>query len=102
MELVVATSNYHKLQELRKILPESFKIVGLSDIGFTGEIPETGNTFEENAFQKARYLFQNLNHQGLADDSGLEVTALGNRPGVFSARYAGEGCTASDNVKIAF
>ncbi len=99
MDLLVATSNLHKLQELRKILPESFTISGLQDLGFNTEIPETGNTFRENALLKARFLYEKLRQNCIADDSGLEVEALLGRPGVFSARYAGPGCTHAQNIE---
>lgn len=98
MEIVVATSNNHKLQELRKILPESFKISGMREIGCVDEIPETGATFRENALQKARYLFEKYHVTCLADDSGLEVQALNGRPGVLSARYAGPDADSSGNM----
>ena len=98
MEIVVATSNNHKLQELRKILPESFKISGMRDIGCLDEIPETGATFRENDLQKGRYLFEKYHVTCLADDSGLEVKALNGRPGVLSARYAGTDADSSANM----
>ena len=98
MEIVIATGNDHKLQEIRKILPESFKISGMKEIGCFDEIPETGTTFEANALLKARYLFQKYGIACLADDSGLEVHALDGRPGVYSARYAGPDATSSANI----
>jgi len=98
MEIVVATSNQHKLQEIRKILPESFNFRGMSEMGFYDEIPETGSTFHENAIQKARFLHDLIKGPCLADDSGLEVEALNNRPGVFSARYAGLKASSEENV----
>lgn len=98
IEIVLATSNDHKLQEIRKILPESFKILGLRDLDDTVEIPETGTTFSANALIKARYLFERYKLISLGDDSGLEVMALNGQPGVFSARYAGEGAGSAANV----
>jgi XTP/dITP diphosphohydrolase len=98
MDIVVATSNNHKLQELRKILPESFKISGMREVGCSDEIPETGATFRENALQKARYLFEKYHVTCLADDSGLEVKALNGRPGVLSARYAGPDSDSTGNI----
>ena len=98
MELLVATSNTYKLQELRKILPESFTIYGLADIGIDEEIPETGTTFIENALLKAKYLYKKLGRDCIADDSGLEVTALNGRPGVYSARYAGPENNSNANI----
>lgn len=98
MEIVVATSNYHKLQELRKILPESFNIKGMIEIGCATDIPETGATFKENALLKARYLYERFQCNTLADDSGLEVQALNGLPGVISARYAGPQANATENL----
>ena len=98
MEIVIATSNDHKLQEIRKILPKSFKISGMRDIGCSDEIPETGDTFEANALLKVRYLYQKYAVTCIADDSGLEVTALDGRPGVYSARFAGPGADSSANI----
>lgn len=99
MEIVVATTNNHKLQELRKIMPKSFKFTGIRDIGFSDEIPETGDTFEANALQKARFIQHHTKHPCLADDSGLEVKALGGKPGIYSARYAGPDANSNDNIK---
>ncbi len=88
-KLVIATSNPGKLQELRKILPESFTILSLGDLGFDEEIPETGASLEENALLKARFVHERFGGDCMADDSGLEVEDLGYAPGVHSARYAG-------------
>jgi XTP/dITP diphosphohydrolase len=88
--LVIATGNPGKMQELRKILPKSFNFLGLTELGFTGEIPETGNSLEANALQKARFIHSRYHCDCLADDSGLEVKALSGAPGVWSARFAGE------------
>lgn len=89
MRIVFATNNSHKLDEIRKILGERFEIVSLADIGCHTDIPETGKTLEENAMQKARYIYDNYNMSVFADDTGLEVDALGGAPGIYSARYAG-------------
>ncbi len=97
-EIVVATLNDHKLQELRKILPQSFKFSGMSDYGWKDEIPETGDSFTDNALQKARYLFSKYHVNSLADDSGLEVEALNGKPGIFSARYAGPAADSVTNL----
>lgn len=88
--LVIATGNPGKVQELRKILPKSFNFLGLGDLRFTGEIPETGDSLESNALQKARYIHQKYECNCIADDTGLEVKALSGAPGVWSARFAGE------------
>lgn len=99
MELVFASNNKHKMEEVRKILPPSIKLLSPSDIGCEDELPETGNTFEQNAAQKARYIHDKYGYDCFADDSGLEVEALHWRPGVFSARYAGVHGNPAENVK---
>ncbi len=88
MKIVFATNNQHKLQEIRDILGSDFEIVSLKDIGCHADIPETGSTLEENARQKAQYVFDHYHLSCFADDTGLEVEALGGAPGVHSARYA--------------
>lgn len=88
MKIVFATNNKNKLREIREILGDSFEILSLSDIGCHEDIPETGNTIEENAHQKASYIVDKYDHDCFADDTGLEVEALGGEPGVHSARYA--------------
>lgn len=88
MKIVFATNNQHKLQEIRDILGSEFEIVTLKDIGCDVDIPETGNTLEENAMQKAQYVYDHYNLSCFADDTGLEVEALNGEPGVHSARYA--------------
>lgn len=88
MKIVFATNNQHKLQEIRDILGSEFEIVSLKDIGCDVDIPETGNTIEENAMQKAQYVYDHYNLSCFADDTGLEVEALNGEPGVHSARYA--------------
>lgn len=97
-KLVFATNNSHKLQEIRQILGSNIEILSLSDIGCTDEIPETADTLEGNALQKARYIYQKYGLDCFADDTGLEVEALGGAPGVYSARYAGEHCSPQDNM----
>lgn len=99
MQLVFATNNLHKLEEVSAIVPAKYEIRRLKDIGFNGDIPEPYETIEENAIGKARYIFEKYNTPCFADDTGLEVDALDGRPGVYSARYAGEKCSFSDNVK---
>lgn len=88
-QLVFATANRHKLEEVQAMLPEGIQIKNLSDIGFTGDIPETEVTLEGNALQKARYIHKQYGVPCFADDTGLEVDVLGGAPGVYSARYAG-------------
>ena len=88
MKIVFATNNEHKLREIREILGPKFDIVSLAQIGCHEDIPETGRTLEENAHQKAEYVFDHYHISCFADDTGLEVEALGGAPGVHSARYA--------------
>ena len=89
MKIVFATNNKNKLAEIREILGEGMEVLSLEDIGCHDEIPETGNTLEENAMQKAEYIYERYDMSVFADDTGLEVDALGGEPGVYSARYAG-------------
>jgi XTP/dITP diphosphohydrolase len=98
MKLVFATNNKFKLEEVRAALDNRFEISGLNELGISDEIPEPYNTLEENATWKAKYIFDKYNLSCFADDTGLEVEALNGRPGVFSARYAGEGCSFKDNI----
>lgn len=99
MKIVFATNNRNKLAEIRSILGDRFEIVSLKDIGCDVDIPETGTTLEENAMQKARYVYNNYGLSVFADDTGLEVDALGGAPGVYSARYAGgEGHDSEANM----
>ena len=88
MKIVFATNNQHKLDEIRSILGPDFEIVSLSEIGCHEDIPETGQTLEENALMKAQYVYDHYHVSCFADDTGLEVEALGGAPGVYSARYA--------------
>ena len=88
MKIVFATNNQHKLQEIRDILGSDFEVVSLKEIGCDVDIPETGNTLEENALQKAQYVYDHYHLSCFADDTGLEVEALDGAPGVHSARYA--------------
>lgn len=88
MKIVFATNNQHKLSEIRSILGENIEILSLKDIGCNVDIPETGTTLEENALQKAKYVYDNYHMDCFADDTGLEVDALGGAPGIYSARYA--------------
>ena len=98
MKIVFATNNKNKLREIREILGPDFEIVSLSEIGCHEDIPETGDTLEENALQKAQFVCDRYNIGCFADDTGLEVTTLGGAPGVYSARYAGEGRSFEENI----
>ena len=89
MRIVFATNNQHKLSEIRSILGDSIEVLSLKDIGCDVDIPETGTTLEENALQKAQYVYDHYHIDCFADDTGLEVDALDGAPGVYSARYAG-------------
>jgi len=89
MELVFASANEHKVNEIRAIAGEAILLKSLNDIACFDDIPETGNTFEENAGQKSRYIFDRYHCDCFADDSGLEIDALNGEPGVYSARYSG-------------
>ena len=91
MKIVFATNNEHKLSEIRAILGPSFEVVSLADIGCHEDIPETGQTLEENALMKAEYIYNKYHLSCFADDTGLEVEALNGAPGVYSARYAAMG-----------
>ncbi|MBR4897722.1 MAG: RdgB/HAM1 family non-canonical purine NTP pyrophosphatase [Prevotella sp.] len=88
MKIVFATNNQHKLEEVRQILGDRVEVLSLNDIGCHIDIPETGTTLKENALQKAQYVYDHYHIDCFADDTGLEVDALGGAPGVFSARYA--------------
>lgn len=99
MKLVFATNNQHKLDEIRKITTGHIEIVSLSDIDCHDDIPETADTLQGNALQKARYVKDKFGYDCFADDTGLEVEALNNAPGVYSARYAGPGHDAEANMK---
>ncbi|MBP3251374.1 MAG: non-canonical purine NTP diphosphatase [Prevotella sp.] len=88
MKIVFATNNQHKLEEIRHILGSSIEVLSLSDIGCHTDIPENGLTLEANALEKARYVFDHYHLSCFADDTGLEVDALGGAPGIYSARYA--------------
>ena len=90
MKLVFATGNSGKLREASEILGEGFELVSLAQVGITEDIPETGNTLRANSLQKAQYLYERVGCNCFADDTGLEVDALGGAPGVYTARYAGD------------
>lgn len=100
-KIVFATNNAHKLAELRQMLGGRFQLLSLNDIGCHDDIPETGSTFEENALQKARWIKERYGYDCFADDSGLEVDALGGAPGIMSARYAGtHGDSEANNARL--
>ncbi|MDR2120173.1 MAG: non-canonical purine NTP diphosphatase [Tannerella sp.] len=98
-KIVFATHNENKLREVRAIVPAGTEIVGPADLHFYEEIPETGDTLEDNALLKARFVGKMFGSDCFADDTGLEVTALGGRPGVRSARYAGDACDSLANMR---
>ena len=100
MKIIFATNNRHKLTEAQEILGSGYQLVTPCDLGITEDIPEEQPTLEGNAFQKARYLYDRTGLDCFADDTGLEVDALGGAPGVRSARYAGDGRNSSDNVAL--
>ena len=90
MKIVFATGNIGKLREASEILGEGFELVSLEQVGIVEDIPETGNTLVANSLQKAMYLYDKIGCDCFADDTGLEVDALGGAPGVYTARYAGD------------
>jgi XTP/dITP diphosphohydrolase len=96
--LLFATNNPHKLREIQDILGNDFHILSLKDVSLDADIPETRETIEGNAAQKAWYIHEKTGMNCFADDTGLEIEALDGRPGVYSARYAGEGCSFDDNI----
>lgn len=98
-KLVVATNNTHKLEEISAILGEEMELLSLKDIQCNADIPETADTLEGNARQKAQYIYNNYGMNCFADDTGLEVEALNGAPGVFSARYAGDGHDSEANMQ---
>lgn len=98
MKIVFATNNKHKLEEIKAILAGKTEVLSLTDIGCDVDIPETGTTLEENAVIKAKFIAENYRYDCFADDTGLEVDALGGEPGIYSARYAGEGHDSEANM----
>ena len=98
MKLVFATNNKHKLQEVRDIMGSGVEVLSLNDINCHDDIPETADTLQGNALIKARYIYEKYGIDCFADDTGLEVEALGGEPGVYSARYAGEECNSEANM----
>lgn len=100
MKICFATNNPNKIEEVKAALGDSFEIVSLKDIGCLDELPETGDTLEHNAFQKARYVKEHFGVDCFADDTGLEVDALEGEPGVYSGRYAGEPRSDDRNIDL--
>lgn len=98
-EILIATNNKHKIEEIEPLLPDGIKLMTLKDFKFEEDIPETGDTLIDNALQKARFIHEKFNVNCFADDTGLQIDALDGRPGVYSARYAGPQCSPKDNVE---
>ena len=98
-KIVFATNNVHKLQEVSDILGDKIQVLNLKDIHCEEEIPETSDTIEGNALQKAEYIHTHYQVDCFADDTGLEVEALNGAPGVYSARYAGPQHNSKDNIR---
>ena len=98
MDLVLASNNKHKLEEIQAAVGKRYTVLSLSDIACFDQIPEDHDTLEENAFQKAYHIYDKYGKNCFADDTGLEIEALDGRPGVYSARYAGEHCSSEDNI----
>ena len=98
-KLVFATNNRNKIKEIKALLPSEFEVLSLEDIGCNEEIPETSETIEGNALQKAHFIKDNFGYDCFADDTGLEVEALSGEPGVYSARYAGEEKNDDANIQ---
>jgi XTP/dITP diphosphohydrolase len=104
-DLIFATQNAHKLSEIQSLFEEEdprfiekFNLISLKDLNFSGDIPEEEETLEGNAMAKARFVYERYGKDCFADDTGLEIDALDGRPGVYAARYAGEGCSFDDNI----
>lgn len=100
MQLVFATNNLNKLNEVKALIPSHIELLSLKDIGCLEDIPETQPTIEGNAIQKAEYIKKRYSYDCFADDTGLEVEAISNQPGVYSARYAGEQRNSNDNMNL--
>ena len=98
IKIVFATNNKNKLSEIRDLISDNIEILSLEDINCFDDLPENQLTLEGNALEKANYIFLKYGYNCFADDTGLEIDALNNEPGVFSARYAGPKCLAEDNI----
>jgi XTP/dITP diphosphohydrolase len=99
-QIIIATHNQHKIDEIQEMVKGKIDIVSIKSLGLNKDIPETGDTLKDNAKQKAEYVYKKFNKDCFADDTGLEVEALDGRPGVYSARYAGENCSFDDNINL--
>jgi len=100
MKLIFATQNQHKAKEIQALLPSEFEVLTLNDIDIQEDIPETSDTLEGNASQKSHYILHHFSMDCFSDDTGLEIPALNNEPGVYSARYAGTAKNADDNMNL--
>jgi XTP/dITP diphosphohydrolase len=100
MKLLFATANRHKAEEVRALLGDAFTVLIPADLGYMEDIPETGNTLEHNALEKARFVWEKFGLPCFSDDTGFEVDALNGAPGVFSARYAGEARNPKANLQL--
>ena len=100
MKLVFATQNQNKVTELKQLMPKSIELLSLKDINCNDDIPETAPNLKGNASQKSHYIFEKFNINCFADDTGLEIEALNNEPGVYSARYAGPQKNSEDNMNL--
>jgi XTP/dITP diphosphohydrolase len=98
--LILATNNVHKVEEINHFVGDKFDLITLQQVGFEGDIHETGSTLAENSLIKAQYIWDTYHKNCMADDSGLEVFSLNNEPGVISARYAGEQRSHEDNMNL--
>lgn len=96
--IIFATGNRHKVSEVSRILKDKYEILSLKDLGFDGDIPETSDTFEGNALQKAHFVREKFGKDCFSEDTGLEIEVLDGEPGVYSGRYAGEPQVASNNM----
>lgn len=99
MQLVFATNNINKLREVQSLIPNHIKLLSLEEVGCYEDVPETQETIEGNAIQKATYIKEKFGYDCFADDTGLEVDILNGAPGVYSARYAGEQRSSEDNIQ---
>ena len=98
-ELVFATSNKGKYNEVKKMMPRNINLLSLNDLNFIGDIQETGKTLKQNAKIKSDFIFNNFGINCFADDSGLEIDSLNGLPGIYSARFAGKTCNSNDNIE---
>lgn len=99
-ELIFATQNQNKVEEVKAVLPTGIRLLSLADLGFHEELQEDFDTLEQNAMQKARFVFERFNKPCFAEDAGLEVASLGGAPGVKSARYAGSAKSSQENIAL--